>query len=496
MAKAKHIIHKLVLQVEVQQRSSAQKVQDDVVRHFEQVIYKQLEKLLDELDVPGHVLIDKIDLDLGSGKLEDVLGQLTASLTKVLDPVINPSGLPNTEEEEAEIRHSSLNEEQKAFEVFVHFIATGKLPWYVTADTDWLRQEDVWLDKMLPALVKDGSFRSKLIAVFRNSTAAVNRLFKQFSIASVKKLIVVLLAMDEQQVQKDIDAIVNQLKEQFVGKASEEETMSDQPKRADSVGFDNATLASIVEKILISLYVRLGYSPVLSEEIKREIIALLIESLSDSAQPSTSKLIEIAGVIFKQLESPSIIPNNKPTATPDNTPEPNLIQKEDEGGVYVSQAGLVILHPFLEYFFKDFGLLQDNDFVDLPARQLAVHLLHYLGTGNTNAFEYDLYFEKFLCRWPLDELLERDVEIPQRMLDEGDNMLRTVIKYWKALKNTSPDGLREGFICRNGKLIEAEQPARLIVERMDLDILLSTLPWGLGVIKLSWMVEPFYVEWQ
>jgi len=92
--------------------------------------------------------------------------------------------------------------------------------------------------------------------------------------------------------------------------------------------------------------------------------------------------------------------------------------------------------------------------------------------------------------------LEREVEIPQRMLDEGDNMLRTVIKYWKALKNTSPGGLREAFLIRNGKLIEAEQPARLIVERMDLDILLSSLPWGIGVVKLPWMNEPFYVEWQ
>ncbi|MFS2190521.1 contractile injection system tape measure protein, partial [Mucilaginibacter sp. Mucisp84] len=56
--------------------------------------------------------------------------------------------------------------------------------------------------------------------------------------------------------------------------------------------------------------------------------------------------------------------------------------------------------------------------------------------------------------------------MPQRMLDEGYNMLRTVIKYWKALKNTSPGGLREAFLIRNVKLIEAEQPARLIVERM------------------------------
>ncbi|MEO3406358.1 contractile injection system tape measure protein [Mucilaginibacter sp. CAU 1740] len=506
MAKGKHIIHKLVLNIEVPRRNTAQQVQDDAVRHFEQVLMKQLELLLDKMDVPNHVLIDKIDLDLGSGKLEDVFEQLTASLAKVLDPVLNPSILPNTEEEEAEIRHLALTEEQKAFDVFVYFITTGRLPWYAAADTDWLQQEDLWFSKLLSVLARESVLRSKLSGVFKTSVLAVNRLFKQFSISSVKKLLIVLLTIEEQQVQKTVELIVQQVQLKIAGKGQESNAKTNtslpediaisishnKKSDANEPDLDRGTLLAIIEKMLFALYVRKGEFSIISEEMAGKMATLLVESFKISTQPSISKLIEIAATILKQQEQQPIAQKNKPTATTETDP----IQKEDEGGVYVSQAGLVILHPFLEYFFKDFGLLQDNDFVDLPARQLAVHLLHYLGTGNTNAFEYDLYFEKFLCRWPADEPLERDVEIPQRMLDEADNMLLTVIKYWKALKNTSPGGLREGFLNRNGKLIEAEQPARLIVERMDMDILLSTLPWGMGVIKLPWMVEPFYVEWQ
>lgn len=511
MAKGKHIIHKLVLQIEVPRRDTVQKVQDDALRHFEQVLLKQLEKLLDEMDVPAHVLIDKIDLDLGaSDRLETVFEQLTVSLSKALDPVLNPKLLPNTEEEEAEIRHLSLTEEQKALDVFVHFITTGRLPWYAVTDTDWLQQEELWFSKILSVLGRDSFSRSKLSSFFKSSTIAAIRLFKQFSITSVKKMVVVLLGIEEPGLQKAIEAIVQEIRFKLADKAKEDEPQTKAPLKekddsvsiehktvdAYSANFDSVALASIVEKILLTLYVRNEEMTVISEEIRKKIAVLIFEALKTAARPSIAKLIEIADAVLKQEEQPSIPQKNKPTATPDNTPETNSIQKEDIGGVYVSQAGLVILHPFLEYFFKDFGLLQDNDFVDLPARQLAVHLLHYLGTGNTNAFEYDLYFEKFLCCWPADEPLERGVEIPQRMLDEGDNMLLTVIKYWKALKNTSPGGLREGFLNRNGKLIETEQPVRLIVERMDLDILLSTLPWGMGVIKLPWMVEPFYVEWQ
>ncbi|AYL94531.1 contractile injection system tape measure protein [Mucilaginibacter celer] len=524
MGKGKHIIHKLVLQIEVPRRNTAQQVQDDAVRHFEQVLLKQLQKLLDEMDVPGHVLIDKIDLDLGSGKLETVFEQLTASLGKALDPVVNPSALPSNEEEEAEILHLTLTEEQKAFNVFMHFISTGRLPWYAATDTDWLQQEALWFSNLLSVLVRDSVSKSKLIRLFNASSVALSRLFKQFDIVSVKKLIVVLLAIDEQQVQKTVEAIAQQIRLIVRGEAGADEQQtiallkddSGNDKESDknnqgendpiSIGhkkagtnlnFEQAELSEVIEKTLLALWLRMGTTSLTSEGLGSKIALLIIDLLQTSARPSISKLIEIADSVVKtETPLPASPQKNKPTLTPHRDEETNPVQKEDEGGIYVSQAGLVILHPFLEYFFKDFGLLQDNDFVDLPARQLAVHLLHYLGTGNTNAFEYDLYFEKFLCRWPADEPLEREVEIPQRMLEEGDNMLRTVIKYWKALKNTSTEGLREGFLNRNGKLIEAEQPARLIVERMDMDILLSTLPWGMGVVKLPWMVEPFYVEWQ
>jgi len=91
--------------------------------------------------------------------------------------------------------------------------------------------------------------------------------------------------------------------------------------------------------------------------------------------------------------------------------------------------------------------------------------------------------------------MERFIAIPQRMCEEADNLLKAVIGYWPALKSTSPDGLREGFLIRSGKLVTSETPAVVHVERNTVDILLGALPWGLGVIKLPWISEPFYVDW-
>lgn len=489
MAGSTHIIHKLVLDIEVPHRNAAQKVQDEAVRYFEHVLLKKLEQLLDSMDLPAHVLIDRIDLDLGSGKLEDVFEQLQVSLSKALEPALNPSLLPNGDEPDNTVSYSLLTDEQQAFNVFVYFLNTGRLPWYAVAATEWLQQEDVWLSKLSGLLVNDGAYQLKLSKLFKSSQLAIGRLFSQFGITFIKKLASVLLRVEAFEIQKQVDAIIAEIRGLITGQLA---------KGNDDVLLTklNDNTARIIEKLLLVIYLRTGRNEFPGTIILKKLIALITGELNASALISTVNLIQIVDKDIQSTENEPVLSNHKPVATPDNTPETSPEKAEEIAGAFVNQAGLVILHPFMEYFLKDFGLLQDNDFVDLPTRQLAVHLLHYLGTGNVKAFEYDLYFEKFLCCWPAEEPLEREVVIPQRMLDEGDNMLRTVIKYWKALRSTSPGGLREAFLMRNGKLIEAEQPVRLIVERMDLDILLSSLPWGIGVIKLPWMDEPFYVEWQ
>lgn len=481
MAGSTHIIHKLVLDIQVPQRNAAQKVQDEAVRYFEQVLLKKLEQMLDDMDVPTHVLIDKIDLDLGSGKLEDVFEQLQVQLSKTLEPILNPAVLPGVDEPD-DISYSLLTDGQQAFNVFVYFLNSGKLPWYIVPSADWLLQEDVWLDK-LSELLHDGSYSLKLVDLFKNSPLALSRLFGQFSLVFIKKLIAVLFRIDTFELQEKLDNAVAEFRI----------LLKDQSAK-NSLGSSKSGVAGVIEKLLLIIYLRSGSIEIPDRVMSTAIISLIAQESNSAASISALTLIQTIDKTILLTKGASVLKRDKPIATPDDFFE--ISKREEIAGIYINQAGLVILHPFLEYFFKDFGLLQDKDFVDLSAKQLAIHLLHYLGTGNINAFEYDLGFEKFLCRWPAEEPLERDIEIPQRMLDEGDNMLRTVIKYWKALKNTSPGGLRESFLMRKGKLIEAEQPARLIVERMDLDILLSSLPWGIGVIKLPWMDEPFYVEWQ
>ncbi len=162
---------------------------------------------------------------------------------------------------------------------------------------------------------------------------------------------------------------------------------------------------------------------------------------------------------------------------------------------YVRNAGIVLLHPFFTAFFREMDLLVDSDFRDEAARQRAVHLIQYLATGSSMLPEYELLLPRFLCNVPFGIPLERFIALTEKEQTEGEELLRAAIRHWKVLQNTSPDGLREGFLQRDGKLEKRTAGWYITVEQRGIDVLLDRLPWSIGMIKLPWMTELLRVEW-
>jgi len=167
-----------------------------------------------------------------------------------------------------------------------------------------------------------------------------------------------------------------------------------------------------------------------------------------------------------------------------------------EEEIFVQHAGLVLLHPFLNQFFKRIRLLADGVFAGPAEHQKALHLLYFLGTGNLNPAEYELTIAKVLCAYPLQQPVETSVEISEIELNEGNDLLDAAIAQWEILKNSSAAALREGFLQRNGKLFSKNGKLYLQVEQSAIDILLDHLPWNVNMIKLPWMNEMLWVEWR
>ncbi|MCB0573397.1 MAG: hypothetical protein KDC61_02375 [Saprospiraceae bacterium] len=189
----------------------------------------------------------------------------------------------------------------------------------------------------------------------------------------------------------------------------------------------------------------------------------------------------------------------KPENNLPETLKPEILQPAKTGNSdwYVSNAGIVLLHPFLPTLFQTLGLTNEGQFDTAEKRQQAVYLLHYIATGQTDTPEFDLVFPKFLCDWDIEAPLDRNWKIEiGNWEEEVETLLRAAIKNWGKLGNASAEGLRESFLMRPGKLSSRPFDGwQLRLEPSGIDLLLNYLPWTISIVKLPWMKEILNVEW-
>jgi hypothetical protein len=162
--------------------------------------------------------------------------------------------------------------------------------------------------------------------------------------------------------------------------------------------------------------------------------------------------------------------------------------------LYVEGAGAIIVHPFLAELFSSLDLLEEQQFCDRAAQRRAVALTTYLTFGDINVLEYDLLLPKLLCVWPWEEPLP-PYELNASEHQACEALLAAVLKHWSVLRTTSIDWLRQQFFWRGGKLTSVDFGWQLTIERQAQDILLNQLPWGIGTIRLPWMLDVLHVDW-
>lgn len=172
----------------------------------------------------------------------------------------------------------------------------------------------------------------------------------------------------------------------------------------------------------------------------------------------------------------------------------------DTEGVYVENAGLVILWPFLGRLFERLDLVRSQDggekgFRDRASLHRAVGLLQHTVTGETEPQEYQVPLAKVLCGMDPAEVFAFGEPVTATESQECDLFLNAAIVNAPILGEMSVDGFRGAFLIRKGLLSARDGTWSLRVERLTHDILLEQLPWQLSWIKLPWLEAPLCVEW-
>lgn len=162
--------------------------------------------------------------------------------------------------------------------------------------------------------------------------------------------------------------------------------------------------------------------------------------------------------------------------------------------LYVDNAGLVLIHPFLKSLFENCKLLNKDNTINNP--ETAAHLLHYTATGKEQDYENAMVFEKFLCNIPINEPIERNIVLSEEMKKEAAAMLEAVLSNWDVMKTSSAELLQNEFLQRPGKLnSNGDESPVITMERKTQDVLLDKLSWNLSIIKLAWRKRIIYVNW-
>lgn len=191
--------------------------------------------------------------------------------------------------------------------------------------------------------------------------------------------------------------------------------------------------------------------------------------------------------------SPKTNNTQKTTDTPPNTLTTDELPEE---GLFVLNAGVILIHPFLNPLFKTTNLLEKGKFIDITAQQHAIHLIHYIATHRTIAEEHELVIPKILCGCPLEIPMETTIPFKNNELEEADNLLEALISHW-GVKNITTEGLRGNFLTRSGKLSPKAENLHLVIEKHAVDILIRTypLPWNMNIIRLPWLKQTIHLDW-
>ena len=174
-------------------------------------------------------------------------------------------------------------------------------------------------------------------------------------------------------------------------------------------------------------------------------------------------------------------------------------QYRDLKHIPISNAGLVILFPFLPMLFMRLNMLSQDrrGFNSNESKVRAIFILQHLMASEDREYdEKDLFLNRLLINYPFNEPLPKRMELNQDELNTIDSLLEAAKTNWEKMRNTSMRGFQEAFLRRAGFIEKTEREWVLTVEERAYDILLDSIPWSYKLVRLPWMENILKVNWR
>lgn len=531
----RHTIRKQIFDLWVHRELDALALQQRVSDRFWMDILPELEKYFDNLiDDDSTIRIDRLEIDLGQiteemidtgewvqlfrEKLEKKLQEIMSDITLNRDVSI----IPHIE---------------NVFNQWIYFIKHGYLPWNTPKLTD------KWFQQVLESLAVNYDCASTLRELLAGNMTNSERIVMHHSPEFLSHLVELLTAEKQNTLPAailDLSSWLYTIKVThspatgLTKKSIEQkiwtkvlQKVSVEASRQDTttiiaylfmnwLQLTNETLFALIKHQSVSEHfpaIGIIISKIVKDIEKKQQDALKDPSQKSSSDSDKLQITENGRIPIEKEESKTwkdqlmdsnlidgqVLEQLSGARIKDSAATEEIAMKEQlnaaSEGIFITQAGLVLLHPFIHTFFRKLELVKDGKFIDETKQERAVCLLHELASSGLAIKEFNLVLAKFLCAWPLHIPIDINIELTEVEKNEANRLLQAAIEQWEILKNTTPLALQETFLQREGKLMH-DGKWLLQVEKNSVDLLLAHLPWMISMIKLPWMKEMLRVEWK
>jgi len=521
-----HIIGKYIFDLKAT-TADGLSLQKELQQTIEQKLLPRMEHLFDGIAAEDvSIAIDQIDveIDIAEGSdwldklLDEILEKMQANILTQINYVRNEvdehkEGIERLPASSGLFKSKAL----MAIEKLAFFLKNGYLPWWCAAEEFNLKEESI-----IEALqssetsTNDTEFLKQELRITLSNEKAIERLFQQFSVNLFHSLVKFLVPLESLSILETI----------------EEYELFEQEKKLPEL-YGRKRMDEFKKDLLLTALKRhsdMNWKKFIEERALKEVNGKFTQTLSGDVdgihgEPTIIKQKQSSAKQFpRELDEKDQdqllqkdndkdqarvqLFNQKGEKDQPQQQEPNRKNEKDQAQlirklfsvqdvrpdeeIFIANAGLVIVAPFLPRLFENLGWLRDIELLS-PIR--AIYLLHYLGSGNPVGMEYEFTLNKILCGVDVNEPLSHAEDLGSNELEEANKVLMAILEHWKVLKNTSIEGLRESFLLRNGKLSRTDDKWLLQVEQKSYDMLLQSLPWTINLIQLPFMKTSLNVEW-
>jgi len=449
MVAQKNIIKKVKIGVNTPSLETGLQLKDELDAFFKEEIFPEMDTYFNSIQKnPSKIIrIENLSIEINI-EVKNSLIEIKSLIMNNIKKKINEISVTENNPE----NFQSITSEQNEAEAFLYFLKYGSLPWWFDETTD---------------------FGDGFIEKIRFKKEISEKLKSLLSIAEIRKRLI--FQFDDSQIFQIVFSVLNQ-----------------KEKSGFTINFPQKYRFQFWETIL---HYSIFRNKLEIMEILQNTPIEQVEMILKIAKENFGVNIPLKNKDFvKKIVSEQSQQDAKSYEKMNDleTSEQNFKNKKED--IFIKNAGLILLHPFLKMFFDKLDFLSEKNIKPEKVDE-AIHVLHYLSTGKEQAYEHELTFEKFMCNVPFHQPVNRHILISKDQKLACEVLLQAVLEHWTDLKSKSTEILQNEFLQREGKLTISEEKQTLIVERKAQDILLDRLPWNIHLIKIPWREKILFVEW-